>query len=88
MCKNSNYFFFPLTEACRTQKTKEVSASVIVSGQRVAQRGQSRLCRHTTEQGGQRCHAHANGEEDGRQDGDSAQRVRGHHDHCGVHRSG
>lgn len=83
------FFFSLLAEARSAQKTKEVGAGVVVGGQgAVAQRGGSRLRRHAAEQGGQRCHAHADGEEDGRQDGDSAQRVGGHHDHRGVHRSG
>lgn len=87
--KNEDFYLFFLTQACSPKKTKEVSASVIVSGQRaVAQRSQSCLCHRTAEQGGQWCHADTDSEEDRRQDRDSAQWVRGHHDYRGVHRSG
>lgn len=87
--KNEDFNLFFLTQACSSKKAKEVSASVIVSGQRaVAQRSQSRLCHRTAEQGGQWCHANTDSEEDRRQDRDSAQWVRGHHDYRGVHRSG
>lgn len=81
---------FPLSNflARSTEKTKEVRPRLIVGGQRsVAQRSQPRPpC--TAEQGGQRRQADAGSEEDRRQDGDPAQRVRGHHHHRGVHRSG
>lgn len=85
--KTEMCFFF--SEARSSKKTKEVSAGVIVNRQRsVTQRSESRACCHTTEQGSQWCHAHTDGEEDRCEDRDSAQRVRGHHNHCGVHRSG
>lgn len=72
--------------ACSSQKTKEVGARVIVGGQGAAAQGKP-PCR-AAEQGGQRRHGHADGEEDRREDGDAAERVRGHHYYRGVHRSG
>lgn len=73
-----------LFAACSSKETKEVSTSVVIRGQR----GRPHSRHHTAEQGGQRHHSNAGGQEDGREDGDAAQRVRGHHHYCGVHRSG
>lgn len=73
-----------LFAAGSSKKTKEVGAGVIIHGQR----GRPHSRHRTAEQGGQRRHANAGGQEDGREDGDAAQRVRGHHHYCGVHRSG
>lgn len=75
---------FHLFPAGSTKETQEVGAGVVL--RRPRERPHRRL--RTAEQGGQRRHANAGGQEDGREDGDAAQRVRGHHHYRGVHRSG
>lgn len=73
-----------LFAAGSSKETKEVGTGVVIHGQR----GRPHSRHRTAEQGGQRRHANAGGQEDGCEDGDAAQRVRGHHHYCGVHRSG
>lgn len=77
----SIFYLFP---AGSSKETKEVGAGVVIC----RPRGGPRRRLRAAEQGGQRHHANAGGQEDGREDGDAAQRVGGHHHYCRVHRSG
>lgn len=75
--------FFSFLARC-AQKTKEVGPRLLVGGQRI------RPCPScgAAQPGGQRSPSDACCSEDRCQDRDTAQRVRGHHHHRGVHRSG
>lgn len=67
-----------------SKETKEVGAGGVIRGQG----GRPHSRHRAAEPGGQRRHTDAGGQEDGCEDRDAAQRVRGHYHHCGVHRSG
>lgn len=82
--RRSGFQAFHLFPAGSTKETKEVGAGVVL--RRPRERPQRRL--RAAEPGGQRRHANAGGQEDGREDGDAAQRVGGHHHYRGVQRSG